>query len=196
MDEDLLEACTDELETFVEEARIGGPDMAHKFMSELEESVETLGGIAETHDAATLVDLMYLSQAIARNTYIETCPGRGVLEILKAMPSCEDWMRFVDVTEELSFNLSLLDGPSGAASGDASSADQDGEEASTTWTNYYLCPCGEEWEDTHDSCCNDRCPSCNREIEPYISDDGSVPDQKISDAYDEALKRNAAPTQG
>lgn len=27
--------------------------------------------------------------------------------------------------------------------------------------------CGTEWEDTWSCACNDRCPVCNREIEPY-----------------------------
>ena len=30
---------------------------------------------------------------------------------------------------------------------------------------------GVEWEDTHDCTCNDRCPSCNAEIQPYHSDE-------------------------
>jgi hypothetical protein len=29
--------------------------------------------------------------------------------------------------------------------------------------------CGEKWEDEADSACNDRCPHCNAEIEPYDS---------------------------
>jgi hypothetical protein len=47
------------------------------------------------------------------------------------------------------------------------------------WKNFYHCSCGEEWEDNSDSCGNDRCPACNREIEPYISDDGSLSDDAI-----------------
>jgi hypothetical protein len=30
----------------------------------------------------------------------------------------------------------------------------------------FECVCGEVWVDLHDSDCNDRCSSCNREIEP------------------------------
>lgn len=30
----------------------------------------------------------------------------------------------------------------------------------------FACPCGEEWVDVHDTDCNDKCPSCDREIEP------------------------------
>lgn len=39
------------------------------------------------------------------------------------------------------------------------------------FTNRYRCPCGEEWEDTHSAACNDHCPKCDKEIEPYDSDD-------------------------
>jgi hypothetical protein len=38
------------------------------------------------------------------------------------------------------------------------------------FNNFYKCPCGTEW-DNEDSCtCNDRCPNCNKEIEPYKSE--------------------------
>ena len=36
--------------------------------------------------------------------------------------------------------------------------------------NYYR-HCETEWDDTADSMCNDRCPVCNAEIEPYKSED-------------------------
>lgn len=38
--------------------------------------------------------------------------------------------------------------------------------------NFYRCPCGEEWEDSSDCSCNDRCPVCNKEIEPYKTEEG------------------------
>ena len=31
---------------------------------------------------------------------------------------------------------------------------------------HYTCPCGTDWYDEWDCLCNDRCPSCNAEIEP------------------------------
>jgi len=52
----------------------------------------------------------------------------------------------------------------------------------TVWTNYYRCACGEEWDDQHDCCCNDHCPACNCENEPYISDDGSLAIETIESA--------------
>lgn len=38
--------------------------------------------------------------------------------------------------------------------------------------NFYRCECGEEWEDSWDCSCNDCCPSCNKEIEPYKTVEG------------------------
>lgn len=55
------------------------------------------------------------------------------------------------------------------------------------WINHYLCPCGEKWDDESESQCNDRCPKCNREIEPYISDDGSVSEDRIDAAFVKAM---------
>lgn len=37
----------------------------------------------------------------------------------------------------------------------------------TLYIKYYECECGCEWTDTWDCLCNDRCPDCNREIQPY-----------------------------
>jgi len=38
------------------------------------------------------------------------------------------------------------------------------------YLNHYRCPyCQTEWEDVWDCGCNDRCPNCNKEIEPYES---------------------------
>ncbi len=38
------------------------------------------------------------------------------------------------------------------------------------YLNKYRCPyCQTEWEDVWDYGCNDRCPDCNKEIEPYES---------------------------
>ena len=39
------------------------------------------------------------------------------------------------------------------------------------FNNHYKCPCGYEWEDEWDCMCNDRCPVCNKEIEPHHSDE-------------------------
>lgn len=36
------------------------------------------------------------------------------------------------------------------------------------WFNkYYRCSNGHEWQDEWDCLCNDRCPECNEETEPY-----------------------------
>jgi len=43
-------------------------------------------------------------------------------------------------------------------------------EQETIWQNKYECSeCGERWEDEWSCPCNDRCPCCNAEIEPYES---------------------------
>lgn len=39
------------------------------------------------------------------------------------------------------------------------------------FVNYYACPYGTHWIDRWSCCCDDRCPNCNREIQPYHSDD-------------------------
>ena len=39
------------------------------------------------------------------------------------------------------------------------------------YSNHYYCSaCQQEWHDEWDCECNDRCPTCNTEIEPYQSD--------------------------
>ena len=43
-------------------------------------------------------------------------------------------------------------------------------EEETIYHNQYKCVCGHEWADTHTCACNDRCPVCNKEIEPFRSD--------------------------
>lgn len=48
------------------------------------------------------------------------------------------------------------------------------------YLNHYQCPCGEEWEDSWSCMCNDRCPSCNKEIEPYASEDLEEGDQSCA----------------
>ena len=38
----------------------------------------------------------------------------------------------------------------------------------TLFQNHYDCPvCGTTWTDEWDCACDDRCPKCNTEIEPY-----------------------------
>lgn len=43
------------------------------------------------------------------------------------------------------------------------------------FTNYYL-HCGQHWRDRWSAMCNDRCPQCNHEIEPYksVDEDGDT----------------------
>lgn len=75
-----------------------GTSAARLFMQELLDSVETLSGIAEEHGARTLVDLMYLQQAILSGGFIDHYPDESkVLEIAQGLPSGELWPRFIKV---------------------------------------------------------------------------------------------------
>lgn len=49
--------------------------------------------------------------------------------------------------------------------------DEEGGESAVWYRNHYRCVCGHEWTDEWDCMCNDRCPKCDTEIEPYQSDD-------------------------
>jgi hypothetical protein len=46
-----------------------------------------------------------------------------------------------------------------------------GKDADGWFANDYKCPCGASWSDEHGCMCNDRCPDCNKEIEPIRSED-------------------------
>ena len=48
----------------------------------------------------------------------------------------------------------------------------DKDNASALYLNNYKFPYdGTVWDDTSDSMCNDRCPECNKEIEPLCSEE-------------------------
>lgn len=57
-----------------------------------------------------------------------------------------------------------------------------GPDAEPLYTNRYRCSGGEGrivhaeevWEDQWDCICNDRCPICNAEIEPYESEEAAT----------------------
>lgn len=269
-DHELIFSTNDATQSEMDEIKsaLNGKAAAGLFMQELLDSVETLGGIADEHGARTLADLMYLQNAILSGGFIDHYPGESkVLEIASALPSGEQWAKFIKVEYMLSSDgiraipalettVQRMKGEivsdvlSGKVSKDVKSFSElhdfvdaneyggfceeglsqaliahfggrDANEGmpdgmmqytnaaqnavskwlaegglaehlgvsaqSTNWTNYYLCPCGEKWEDQHDCCCNDHCPKCDKEIEPYISDDGSVPQEKIDAALAEAM---------
>lgn len=51
-------------------------------------------------------------------------------------------------------------------------ASDEGDDEPIRFRNYYRCPNdGTEWSDEWSCQCNDRCPKCNTEIEPYESED-------------------------
>ena len=44
------------------------------------------------------------------------------------------------------------------------------EEVAMLYRNFYECgECGTSWTDVWNCMCNDRCPKCNVEVEPYHS---------------------------
>lgn len=54
--------------------------------------------------------------------------------------------------------------------------DSDGEPC--RFTNHYHCDrCDIEWSDQWSCACNDRCPKCDRETEPYESDEEEIEDE-------------------
>lgn len=69
---------------------------------------------------------------------------------------------------------------------------------SKRYINYYQCPdCNVLWEDIWTSMCNDRCPSCNKEIEPYASKDLPQPydaGQETTTAKKELIAKYKSPT--
>lgn len=57
-----------------------------------------LTGIAEEHGSRTLADLMHLQNAILSGGFIDHYPDESkVLEIVRAMPSCKQWSKFIKV---------------------------------------------------------------------------------------------------
>jgi hypothetical protein len=59
--------------------------------------------------------------------------------------------------------------------------DSDGEHAEEIrFLNHYKCPDDRtEWSDEWSCTCNDRCPTCNHEIEPYESDEIDAPSEPL-----------------
>ena len=49
------------------------------------------------------------------------------------------------------------------------------EELENNWFDNFYTHCGEEWHSGWSCMCNDRCPKCNAEIEPFESIDLSRP---------------------
>ena len=46
------------------------------------------------------------------------------------------------------------------------------ENTNAWYLNHYKCAeCGTEWDDEWDCMCNDRCPVCRAETEPYASEE-------------------------
>lgn len=77
------------------------PEGAKLFFFELLASVETLYGIAEKHGLRTLVDLMYLQQAILKGETVEVWPGETeVGTVIQSLPSADRWFRYTELGGE------------------------------------------------------------------------------------------------
>lgn len=77
---------------------VSGKVAAAMFFQELLDSSETLTGIAVEHGSRTLADLMYLQNAILGGGFIDHYPDESkVLEIASALPSGEQWSKFIKV---------------------------------------------------------------------------------------------------
>jgi len=74
--------------------------LAARFNRELFDSVETLGDLAHQHGVRTLVDLMYMQDAVLRNGFIDAWPESSVLRVLEALPSARRWLGYVNVYDE------------------------------------------------------------------------------------------------
>lgn len=70
----------------------------------------------------------------------------------------------------------LLDGTS-----DEEGNDLDEDQAEEIrFINHYQCPDdGTEWTDCWSCACNDKCPTCNKEIEPYESEEIDPPSEPL-----------------
>ncbi|MDX8125930.1 hypothetical protein QLH52_01425 [Methylomonas sp. OY6] len=67
------------------------------------------------------------------------------------------------------------------------------EISAVRYLNQYRCPyCQTEWEDSWDCGCNDRCPDCNKEIEPYESTSIESESSETELPVDEPASANVA----
>lgn len=95
-DVDYYSVGVTERPTTVEEGKATASDKARLFMQELLDSAETLTGIADEYGSRTLSDLMYLQNAILSSGFIDHYPDESkVLEIASALPSGEQWSKFI-----------------------------------------------------------------------------------------------------
>lgn len=73
-----------------------GDSAAIQFFDELLAAHETLTGIADLHGALALANLLYLQQAILKNTHIELTTNELVVrEIVASLPSASRWLPFI-----------------------------------------------------------------------------------------------------
>lgn len=84
----------------ISERKGAAADDAVMFMDELLDSVETLSSIADAFGQRTLVDLMYLQNAILKGNYIDGYPQESaVLDIARKLPSGNRWSTFIKMED-------------------------------------------------------------------------------------------------
>lgn len=72
------------------------PSGAMAFFEELLGSCKTLGSIADRYGINTLVDVLYLQQAILSGGSVVIVPGETAVGVLiKALPSATQWLRYI-----------------------------------------------------------------------------------------------------
>ena len=69
-----------------------------RFVTELLGEVESLGAVAEQYGVAALAVLFYLQAAVVNGSYVEAdAPEMGVITLVKALPSADEWMKHVHI---------------------------------------------------------------------------------------------------
>ncbi|WP_298150885.1 hypothetical protein [Flavobacterium sp.] len=78
-----------------------GAALLRKFITELEESVESIEAIGDLYGSRTLADLLYLQSAIVNRSYIDHYPGESsVMTIVGSLPSAKTWQSFIKVENQ------------------------------------------------------------------------------------------------
>lgn len=76
------------------------PFAAVRLMRELLEQFETLTAISDQYGVRTLVDLMYLQQAILTGGYVDAWPAEsGLINVLRSLPSVSRWRGYIVAAE-------------------------------------------------------------------------------------------------
>jgi hypothetical protein len=138
-------------------------------------------GLLTNREVATIIHGLRIIQAHGR---IEGC----------AAGMCEHFEEYEELSDE------EIDALCEKINLDLKTADDKPEpEDESRYTNSYLCPNDQtRWDDDWSCMCNDRCPSCDAEIEPYATTDNSdgsevIHNQEVYDKANSEAKKNDEP---